>query len=236
MRIDILHGIEGAGNARGAAVVIDVFRAFTLAPCAFSRGAERIVPVARVAEALRLRAGHPDWLLVAERCGRPADGADFGNAPSAILAADLAGRTLIHTTSAGTRGLTAATGAEIVLTGAFANAAAVVNHLRSRNPDRVALVAMGSAGVEPSPEDTACAEYLRDRLLGREPDFPAIARELRRTPEARKFGDPDRPWFPAADLEICLDLDRFDRALVLERNPTGMTLRPTELPDRASRR
>lgn len=218
MRIDILHGIAGARNARGVAVVIDVFRAFTLAPCAFSRGVERIIPVAKVAEARRRKAEHPGWILVAERDGKPVDGADFGNSPSEILAAKLAGRTLIHTTSAGTQGLNAARDADLVLTGSFVNAEAVVRHVRENRPNRVSLVAMGSAGMEPSPEDTACAEYLRDRLRGERPDFHSIAERLRESPAGRKFGDPARPWFPAADLSVCLHLDRFEQALVLDRD------------------
>ena len=229
MRIEILHGIAGARAARGVAVVIDVFRAFTLAPCAFSRGVERIIPVAKVAEARRWKAEHPDWILVAERDGKPVDGADFGNSPSEILNADLKGRTLIHATSAGTRGLVAADEAEATLTGAFINAGAVVRFLSERNPERVSLVAMGSAGVAPSPEDTACAEFLRDRLRGREPDFTAIARRLTNSPAGKKFGDPARPWFPAADLAVCLALDRFDQAPMLTETPEGVrVLRPAQ--------
>jgi 2-phosphosulfolactate phosphatase len=229
MRIDILHGIAGAREARGVAVVIDVFRAFTLAACAFSRGVREILPAAEIGTAMGWKREHPDWILVAERGGKPVAGADFGNSPSEILNADLRGRTLIHTTSAGTQGLAAAGGAELVLTGAFANAGAVVRFLRDRNPEQVSLVAMGSAGVSPSPEDTACAEYLRDRLTGAETDFPAIAQRLRNSPEGQKFGDPDRPWFPAADLTVCLELDRFGWALVLANGPDGVpVLRPAE--------
>lgn len=227
MQIEILHGINGARKARGVAVVIDVFRAFTLAPCAFSRGVREIVPVAEIETAIRLKTEHPDWFLVAERGGKPVAGADFGNSPSEILQADLLDRTLIHTTSAGTQGLDAAASADLVLTGAFVNAAAVVRFLLERNPDRISLVAMGSAGISPSPEDTACAEYLRDRLTGAETDFPEIARRLRNSPEGRKFGDPGRPWFPAGDLAVCLDLDRLDQPLILAERDDGLrVLRP----------
>lgn len=226
--IDILHGIHGAKEARGAAVIIDVFRAFTLAPCAFSRGATDVIPVAEIAAARRWKAAHPDGVLVAERGGKPVPGADFGNSPWDILAADLTGRAVIHATSAGTRGLMGATGADIVLTGAFVNAGAIVRFLHRRNPKQISLVAMGSAGRRPSPEDTACAEYIRDRLRGREPDFSAIADALRNSPEGRKFGDPSRPWFPAGDLDVCLDLDRFSRVFLLKTGKDGPRLRPAD--------
>ena len=47
MTIQILHLIEGAKQAEGLAVIIDVFRAFSLEPYLFAAGAERIRPVGR---------------------------------------------------------------------------------------------------------------------------------------------------------------------------------------------
>ena len=55
MEVRIESLIEGARRARGVVVIVDVFRAFTTAAVAFARGAERIVIVPEVDEALRLR-------------------------------------------------------------------------------------------------------------------------------------------------------------------------------------
>ncbi len=45
MNIKILQLLEGAQNALGLTVIIDVFRAFTTACYAFDLGASKIIPV-----------------------------------------------------------------------------------------------------------------------------------------------------------------------------------------------
>ena len=55
MEIRIGSLLRGAQEAEGAVIIIDVFRAFTTAAVAFSRGADKIILVAEVDEALALR-------------------------------------------------------------------------------------------------------------------------------------------------------------------------------------
>ena len=55
MNIRILHLIEGAREAKGLTVVIDVFRAFSVAAYAFAGGAAKIIPVGELDIALRLK-------------------------------------------------------------------------------------------------------------------------------------------------------------------------------------
>jgi len=71
MDIRIESLIEGARRARGVVVIVDVFRAFTTAAVAFARGADRIIIVPEVSEALQLRARG-----VGEVCGGEADDAE----------------------------------------------------------------------------------------------------------------------------------------------------------------
>ena len=81
MRIDILHLVEGAKRARGLAVIIDVFRAFSLACYLFDRGVEKIIPVGKKEQAFALKESHPDFILIGERDNRKIPGFDFGNSP-----------------------------------------------------------------------------------------------------------------------------------------------------------
>src|SRR6185503_14452517 len=106
MQVEILDFVAGARRARGVAVVIDVFRAFSVACYAYARGAKRLIPVAEIETALSLRRDHPGYLAIGERGGKKVDGFDFGNSPTEISQADVRGRTIVHTTSAGTQGMT----------------------------------------------------------------------------------------------------------------------------------
>ena len=216
MQLTVTDFVAGARAARGLTIVIDVFRAFSVAAYAFGRGAQRIVPVAGIDEARALKARHPDWLLVGERHARPLPGFDCGNSPTEIEQLDLAGRTLIHTTHSGTQGLTAAVHAEEVLTGALVNADAIVRYVRLRRPQHVTLVRMGHEARERCDEDDLCAELLRSRLLDEATTPPNAAERLRDAPSAQKFFDPACDWAPRRDFELCTRLDLFDFVLRLD--------------------
>lgn len=229
--IRILHLLEGARQAAGLTVVIDVFRAFSVAPLAIAAGAVRIHPVGTPEEGLSIRDRHPDWLLMGERDGRPLPGFDFGNSPAEVLAADLNGRVLVQRTSAGVQGLLAAgeNGAVTdVITGSFVNARAVVDHVRRSNPPVVSLVAMGWNGAERTLDDVLCAEYLatgiRDGVL---PGMHPIRERLRRDPCGAKFFDPARPWFRAEDFALCLKGSSVPAVLRLrDQGVDGLALIP----------
>jgi 2-phosphosulfolactate phosphatase len=214
VRVEVHDFVAGSRAATGLAIVIDVFRAFSMACYAVDGGA-RVIPVGAVEDALALRARHPDWLLAGERHARQLPGFDFGNSPTQIAAADLRGRTLVHTTHAGTQGLTNAVNADEVLTGSLVNAAALVRHARSQRPDVVSIVRTGHEARERCAEDDLCAEILVARLAGRECDVAGVRERLRHAPAAAKFFDPAATWAPERDFELCTDVDRFDFVLRL---------------------
>ncbi len=216
MDVEIADHVAGARAARGAVVIIDVFRAATVQCNAFARGVTRIIPVAAEETARQLKAEHPEWLLAGERHARKLPGFDVGNSPSEVARLDLAGRTMIQTTHAGTQGLMAASEATLVLSAALVNASATVRRLTDAAPGRVTLVRMGQEARERSLEDDLCAEWLAAQLRGHAYDTAGIAARLAEAPSARKFFDPAADYAPRADFDCCVDLDRFDFALQLE--------------------
>jgi len=219
MQIECLDYVEGARAARGVAVIIDVFRACSLACYAFAQGVAHVVPVAQADEALRLRAARPGRLALGERHGRPLPGFDGGNSPTDLAALDLHGRTLVHTTHAGTQGLVAARAADCVLTGALVNAAALCRHIAHLAPQTVSLVRMGVAAHDRSAADDLCAELLAARLRGLpSPGTAEIRARLRGSAEAQKFFDPQATWAPEGDFDACTELDRFDFVLQMDRD------------------
>ena len=222
--------VAGARAARGLVVVIDVFRAFSVAAHAFARGAHTIVPVADVADARELKRAHPDWLLIGERHARPLPGFDAGNSPTELERLDLHDRTIIHTTHSGTQGLVAATSADEVITGALVNAAAIVRYIRSRAPATVTLVRMGHEATARCVEDDLCAQLLAQRLAGEQPDVCGVRERLRSATSAHKFFDPDCDWAPQRDFELCTQVDAFDFVLRLEPAPAPACLRRVEVP------
>ncbi len=219
MRIDKLDHVAGAREARGIAVVIDVFRAFSVAPHAFDAGVTRLFPVGEVDEAFELGRRFPGAVLAGERHARRLPGFDAGNSPTEIRSLDLRGRVLVHTTHAGTQGLVNACQADEVLTGAFVNISAVCRYLLARAPDQVSLVRMGHEARERCAEDDLYAECLEKLLLGRPAPLAEVRDRLRDAPAARKFFDPACDWAPRDDFDYCTEVDRFDFVLRLRKTP-----------------
>ncbi len=216
MNIKICQCLEGARQASGLTVVIDVFRAFTLECFLMHQGARTVLPVADAEVAYRLKEKHPDWLLAGERHGIKLPGFDFGNSPSQIQDRDFTGRTVIHTTSAGTQGIDNAAGATEILTGSLANASAIARYILRENPEEVSLVCMGFESYEPSDEDTLCAEYIRSIVLG-DPipmeELKARAAAMRYTSGARFFLPEGQSHSPKEDFYLCTQIDLFDFVL-----------------------
>jgi 2-phosphosulfolactate phosphatase len=217
MEINILQLVDGARKARGLTVIIDVFRAFSTACYAFANGAREILCVGEVETAFLLKKEDPERILMGERNERMVPGFDYGNSPFQVENVDFTGKTIIQTTSAGTRGMVNATGAEEILTGSFVNAGAVVNHIAARDPSQVSLVCMGYAAERPIEEDTFCAEYIRSRLKGQTPDFDTMAETIRKTSGARFFIAENQGHAPSTDFYLCMNLDRFD--FILHSSP-----------------
>lgn len=226
MQVRVVDRVPGAQSAQGIAVVIDVFRAFSVAAYAFSRGAATVIPVGAVEDARELKRQHPDWLLIGERHARPLPGFDCGNSPTDLGKIDVAGRTIIHTTHAGTQGLTNALRADEVITGALVNAAAIVRYIKSRQPQIVTIVRMGHEARENSDEDDICAELLRSRLSSEPMPTGGIRERLRGASSAQKFFDPACDWAPEGDFELCTRVDVFDFVLQLDRSSAPPRLRP----------
>lgn len=230
--IEVTDFVAGARAARGLVVVIDVFRAFSVAAYAHAKGARNIIPVASIDDARALKARHPDALLIGERHARPLPGFDCGNSPTELERLDLRDRMLIHTTHSGTQGLTNATQADEVITGALVNAGAIVRYIQSRRPDRVTLVRMGHEARERCDEDDLCAELLRQRLQGERPEIADVPARLRRAASAAKFFDPACDWAPERDFELCTRVDAFDFVLRLQSDDAlpGLRAIPVGVP------
>jgi 2-phosphosulfolactate phosphatase len=234
-----LEEARGLPLAGLSAVVIDAVRASTTIVAALAGGARAVVPVASPEDA-RARGGA--WrdgpvLVGGERGGHPPPGFDCGNSPAEYTPDRVAGRTLIFTTTNGTRALLAVAGARRVSVGGFVNAAAVTRWAEAE-PGDVLLVCAGERGRF-CLEDAVCAGLLVSRLARGHAALTDAARAARRLWE-RYAGDLeemllDATWAQAlaaqgrgADLPLCVALDTYDvvpvaRDGVLVAGPTNLT-------------
>ena len=232
MHIQILELIQGAEQAKGLTVIIDVLRAFSLECYLYGYGAALVRPVGSVEEAFALREKHPGSLLIGERKGKMCEGFDYGNTPSGISPGDVNGKLIFHPTSAGTQGVIRAEGAEKILTGSLVNAEAVAAYIRREKPEEVSLVCMGNGGVRRAEEDVLCAEYIRSLVL--EQPLPDLQDRIRRLPRhgAEHFFNPEtQDIFPEKDFWLCMRVNLFPFVLHVEKDEEGFkSIREDVLP------
>lgn len=156
---------EPADVRGGVAVIIDVLRASTTITHALAHGARRIIPCGEVDEAHQIASAFDpaEVRLGGEREGLLIEGFDFDNNPLAYVPSAVEGKTIVFTTSNGTRALLRAAGADRILIGSFVNLQAIVNQLRTDSRP-VHLVCAGTKGSI-TIEDSLCAGAIVDRLL-----------------------------------------------------------------------
>ena len=223
MNIEICHLIDGAKQADGLTVIIAVFRAFSMECWIYALGAKEIRPVGSIEDTFTWRERDPGCILVGERRGKKIDGCDLGNSPSSIDPEMIREKRIIHTTSAGTQGIVSAVHASEIITGSFVNARAIAEYIREKSPEKVSLVCMGKAGLEPAEEDELCAVYLQSLLTGQElPDIDSRLKSLARG-GGRHFFDPaQQEVYPEKDFWMCIDRNRFDFVLKIDGDRNGL--------------
>lgn len=216
MIIRKLSLIEGAKQARGLTVIIDVFRAISVESHLFGWGLDKVIAVGELDRARELKMLHPDYILIGERGGVRCEGFDFGNSPSQIMGADVKGKTAVHTTSAGTQGIANAVHADRILVASLNNAAATAAYIRDQAPGEVSLVAMGNAGIRDAKEDLLCADYIEALLTGKQIDMAAAVKALE-TDGGEHFFDPAKSSvFPTEDFYMSIKWDKFPYVLGAE--------------------
>jgi 2-phosphosulfolactate phosphatase len=216
MKIEILEFVEGARKAKGVTVIIDVFRAFTVGCYAYDSGAVRIIATAEIDEAFLLKKKYSNAILVGERDEKIIMGFDYGNSPTEIIKADLRGKTVIHTTTAGTQGLINAKNANEVITGSFVNAGAVVRYIKAVNPDQVSLVAMGYRASISAEEDLLCAELIASQLYDNSINYEERISSLKYSSGKRFFDPANIEFSPPTDFFLCTMVNKFNFILKAE--------------------
>jgi 2-phosphosulfolactate phosphatase len=164
-------------------VVFDVLRATSTFVTALHHGAKAIIPVSEIAEAVafknsEFRIRNSEFILLGgERNGVriSANGIDFdlGNSPREYTPEKVRGKTIVSTTTNGTRALRACVNAQIILAASFLNLGTTAKFLQQKNFENILLVCAGTR-ENAALEDTLAAGALYE-LLAREYTRPAFS-------------------------------------------------------------
>jgi 2-phosphosulfolactate phosphatase len=148
-------------------VVFDVLRATSTFVTALNNGAAAIIPVSEISEALEIKKKCPRVLTAGERHGvkirTKGKEFDFGNSPREFAPEKVKGRTIVSTTTNGTRALRACARAKMVLAASFLNLNATANFLPRSRCENILLICAGT-GDNTALEDVLAAGALCEAL------------------------------------------------------------------------
>jgi 2-phosphosulfolactate phosphatase len=150
-------------NTKGAVVVIiDIFRATSTITAALHNGAKCVVPVASVKECIELGNTIPNSLTAGERDGKVAEGLQHGNSPLEYPSDFIKDKTLVLTTTNGTRLLHMVQDASEIVIGSFLNLSVLSDYLLSQNKN--VLLGCASWKDKFNLEDTLFAGAVINRI------------------------------------------------------------------------
>lgn len=128
-----LYPLEGK-----VVLVIDVLRATTTMTVALDQGAEKVIPVESIEECLSYK-DKPNHLLAGERGGQRVEEFSYGNSPFEFMDGVIKGKTLVLTTTNGTRAIEYSKGAYKVIVGGFLNFTALTKWIIAESRDTLLL-------------------------------------------------------------------------------------------------
>lgn len=142
-------------------VVLDVLRATSAICTAIEHGVKEIIPVATVEEARELQA--KGYIAAAERGGQIVEGFDLGNSPYSYMDPQLKGKSVVLTTTNGTKAIDMARSKQTVVVGALNNLNALCDWLIEQERD---ILVLGSGWKDKfNLEDTICGGAIADQCL-----------------------------------------------------------------------
>ena len=168
--------IEADALNGGTAVIIDILRASSTMITALQNGATRVIPCGTTEEAFRLREQSPNESIIlgGERGGVKIQGFDYGNSPAEYSTAAVAGRTVVFTTTNGTKAILKASPAATILIGAFLNRAVIADRLLQERRD-THLICAGTDGIVTG-EDVLFAGAIVDELIANDASESEVSR------------------------------------------------------------
>jgi 2-phosphosulfolactate phosphatase len=143
-------------------VVIDVLRATSAICAAFDNGIKKVIPVSTVEAAIEYKR-KKNYIVAAERKGQIVDGFKFGNSPYSYMDESIKGKTLVLTTTNGTKAFHTAKDAKHVIIGSLINLDAVCDYLLKEYKN-ILILASGWQNKF-CLEDTICAGAIVEKLL-----------------------------------------------------------------------
>ena len=205
MNIQTYSKIEGAIEAEGLVVLIDILRACTTINILFARGVNKIIPVLDPEDALLYK--NKNYILIGEGDGGVDNSIfDFNNSPSEVINKNFINRNVVLRSNNATKGILSAKKAKSMVLGSFLNLQSLADYIKANSSHNIiTMVPLGRKGKK-GLEDELFAQALTATLKNETVDYDVIDKKLRSCACAKLVSDDlGRP----EDVDIALRHNAF---------------------------
>jgi len=207
----VLFGLNGARSARengDLIVIIDVLRAASTITTALNNGAEKVIVVRDIDQAIRLSQKYDNSILAGERRGLKIKGFQLNNSPLEFKREVVEGKTIIFTSSNCAPIVEEAKGSSKIVLACFLNISTVASYIKNlakKLGKDISIIYAGRYG-NPSSDDLYCAEILKSLIIGKlkkPPSTNIIKNFLKYTPAGIYLSSIGR----SRDVDYCGNVD-----------------------------
>ncbi|MCL4320390.1 MAG: 2-phosphosulfolactate phosphatase [Candidatus Thermoplasmatota archaeon] len=131
MEVNIVNGRRENQFSKNPKILIDIYRSTTTMPLMLKKGASKIIPVSSVSVAKKMKNEYPDYIIAGERYGFKVPGFQMSNSPYEVMNTDLDGKTIIFTSTNGTKVLNKIKDSEVIFICSYANVFATLPFLKN---------------------------------------------------------------------------------------------------------
>jgi len=165
----------------------------------------------------KLKKENPECILIGERDGFELPGFDYCNSPTELNNKDFSGKTVVQTTTLGTKGIVGALEhTDKVITGSFVNTQAIINYIKKGNLSIVYLFC--TDGRDNDNEDLMFAKYIKGYFENKVLDIRTIKQDLTKHEFGINYLVNPRTKYSKTDFSLALQLNKFNFILKAHKN------------------
>lgn len=143
MKVTIIEGRKTDDYDKSAKILVDVYRSTSTMPIMLKKGAQRIIPFSTLKEARDMKKRNPEYIIAGERYGFKIPGFDMSNSPHESAHVDLSGKTIIFSSTNGTKALEKIKESIVIYVASFVNFSSTCSDIIDSGIEKIDIVLSG---------------------------------------------------------------------------------------------
>lgn len=206
MKVNIINGRKQSSFSNNTKLLVDIYRSTTTMPMMLNAGATEIIPTDSISKARDIKKDHPEYVIAGERYGFKIPGFEMSNSPYEVSKSDLKGKTVVFTSTNGTKVLKKISNGCKVFICSYVNFTPTLEWIKDEKEIDVVLSGRPDGKAD---EDYFFGEFVKKLLEERVDDyekFVGLTKKGQGTKRLKLIG-------AGRDIPFCLDKDKVPFAV-----------------------